>query len=143
MYAPGTFPYAGLGGWTPTPGELVYAYQVYSSGTLAAMVYQVSLLNPAGNIGAADLGNGGQAPSSMVLGGGVAAWSFTPDGLLGEHSTGVVFSSIKMPEMWIGSVIDGESSMGMVPSPGLNDIPEPATISLLALGAFGLLRRKR
>ena len=147
VYAPGAFTYAGagLGGWTPTPGEMVYAYQADSAGSLAVSLLSVGLLNPAGNIGAVDLGDAGVVPSSSILNGSSADWHWSP-ALLSDHSSGLVYCSIKKPQWWFGSVINGESaSGGMLPSPGPDDIPEPATMTLLALGglAAAVWRKKR
>lgn len=145
VYAPGAFPYAGAGydGWTPTPGEMVYAYQVDSTGTLALAEMSVLLDNPAGNIGAFDLGDAGVLPSSKTINGS-ANWHWSP-ALLSDHSSGLVYSSVKKPMWGVATVIDGEFGWGFVPSPGPDDIPEPATMTLLALGgvAAAVWRKKR
>ena len=145
VYAPGAFPYAGAGydGWTPTPGEMVYAYQADSTGTLGLGQLAVLLLNPAGNIGAFDLGDAGVVPSNKAIDGS-ANWQWSPE-LVSDHSSGLVYCSIKKPEWGMGSVIDSEFGWGYVPSPGPDDIPEPATMTLLALGglAAAVWRKKR
>ncbi len=147
VYAPGAFPYAGLDGWTPTPGEMVYAYQIFSTGTAAIEAFQVILGNVADNEGSADLGNGGDPiASSLLLPNFFVNWTVDggdPGLETGENSVGLVYSSIKKPVMSLGSVINSTSASGLVPGPGSADIPEPATMCLLALGAVGLLRRRR
>ena len=51
VFAPGDFPFGG-GGYTPTAGELVYAYQVFVTGAASVSSFSVALENPtANNIG--------------------------------------------------------------------------------------------
>jgi hypothetical protein len=71
-----------------------------------------------------------------------ADFEWTPSEVSGLTS-GLVFSSINAPMDWIGSLADGQSADGFVPSPS-NLIPEPGTLGLLTMGLLSwVARRKR
>lgn len=153
VYAPGTFP-AGYLGYTPTPGEFVYAYQAYETGSAPLSGFSVTLATSADNIGSfAGLGVTGTAPSASyffpnALTPTSANWDFSPTIAAAMSSSGLVFSSPFAPMFSDGSVID-DGTVGDViplPSPNPNYVPEPGTITLAICGliAFGLqyLRRR-
>lgn len=138
VFGPGDFPFAG---YSPTAGELTYAYQVFSTGADAIHAFTLNLGNPANNIGSfGDLG--GEAPSSATLG-AQAVWNFA--GLdIGENSSGLAFSSLNVPESFFGILINGGTTSVAfpLPVPSPNDIPEPASLALMAIGGVAILRRR-
>ena len=143
VFGPGQFAYAG---YTPTVGELAYAFQVFTTGALATTSFSVALDNVADSIGTfGDLT--GDAPTNMTLFPapfGSATWSFAGINT-GGNSMGLVFSSIKVPKNLFGSTIDGGTGAIVIPlpSPDVTDVPEPATMSVLALAGLAMLRRRR
>jgi hypothetical protein len=142
VYAPGAFPFAG---YTPTPGEFTYAYQLFSTRPAAISNFTVGLDNLADNIGTfVDGGNGvtGIQPLDPPhlygpLPGGSASWDF--DGITQDgHSCGLVFSSPYAPLENLAVIVNhGEFRTGLAPSPS-NGVPEPATLWLLGSG-LGLI----
>lgn len=148
VYGPGDFPVA-FTGYTPTAGELTYAYQVFVTGRLELSSAAVAIDVPyqADNIGTFSGGGvGGDAPLGMSFSGAPdsADWEFagiTPPG----SSQGLAFSSHKIPREYFGSVIDGGTFAFVVPlpSPSPIDLPEPTSIALLGFGAIGLLYARR
>jgi hypothetical protein len=143
VFAPGVFPYGGSG-YTPTAGEMVYTYQLFSTGADPVSSFSVALENPADNVGSFS-GLSGDAVSNTVLLPGVKAeWQFT--GITtGGNSEGLAFSSPYVPKELFGIAIDGGtfSIVIPVPTPSDTEIPEPATMSVLALGGLALLRRRK
>ena len=150
VYAPGSY-----GGEDPSGGsEYVYAYQVLNrvESTVAVSVLSIGLEDPAlaNNIDD-DISSGapgfpgGIGPDMCVVGGSSARWAF---GWFGgseigpeEDSSVLIFTSPQGPRWNSSTVVDGGLPVpaGNLPSP----VPEPATLSLLALGAVGALIRRR
>ena len=142
VFSPGAFPYSG--GYTPTPGELVYTYQIFETGAAPLSSFELLLTDPADNIGNfTDLG--GQAPQSQVLSPLTSAkWTFSgiPQGGM---SRGLVFSSPRLPYDLFATVVDTGQSTWVIPlpSPSPVNVPEPATAGLVALGCMMLGLRRR
>ncbi|MBI2825855.1 MAG: hypothetical protein HYX69_14310 [Planctomycetia bacterium] len=131
VYLPGAFPYGGYG---PTPGQVVYAYQVIADpGSFAVSHLSVALLNPANNIGDFPLAGGTPPSSALLTPLSSADWFFTPEATL---SSGLAYSSPFLPIDVFGSVVDGGTSSFVIPlpSPGTEMIPEPGSFVLLSLG---------
>jgi len=142
VFNPGGFPF---GGYTPTAGELTYAYQVFVTGQAPLSSFELVLTDPADNIGTIG-GLPGVNPSSTTLTSGTSAkWTF-PGITTGNNSVGLAFSSPRIPQSLFATVVDTGQTTWVIPlpSPGPNSIPEPATIGLAAMGCMVLgLRRKR
>jgi len=149
VYAPGTFP-VGFLGYTPSPGEYVYAYQAFETGVAPLSSFAVNLEAHADNIGAFSGGGvSGQFPSASFLNDFDSAnWLFDGIPQFGS-SSGLVFSSPHGPMLSSGTTIDHGSSAGVmpVPSPNPPNAPEPATLTLALCGilgmAFEIVRRRR
>lgn len=142
VFNPGQFPYAG---YTPTSGELTYAYQIFVTGSAPLSSFELVLADAADNIGTFnDLP--GTAPNSQTLTPMVSAkWTFggIPNG---GNSNGLAFSSPKIPQSLFATVVDTGQTTWVIPlpSPGPIGIPEPATLGLTAMGCLVLgLRRRR
>ena len=133
--------YGGIGGWTPLPGEMVYAYQLINAGTAPVSSYSVSLINPAGNIGAATItGSPGTASTGTAISSpGSGTWSFSAS--LAASSSGLVFNSPNTPQNFFSSLVDFglNASANPVPSPTAIPVPEPGTGALLICGLAALL----
>jgi hypothetical protein len=136
VFAPGAFPFAG-GGYTPTPGEFTYVYQVIEEGPAAISLYAVAMENPADNIGWFNFGSiTGTAPSDETLYPFESAeWDF-PGFSNGAASSGLVYSSPYGPEDLYGIVLNGGhiAVSQPVPSPGTYTIPEPSALVMLTIG---------
>ncbi len=121
----------GLGGWTPVQGEMVYAYQVFQTGSVPANSYQVIIPNVASNTGTADTGLAGSAPTSFsLISLALAVWDIS----LGT-SVGLVYSSKNVPEHGTAFVFCSTPAfVDPVPSPSATPIPEPGAAMLAACG---------
>jgi hypothetical protein len=143
VYNPGTFPYAG---YTPTAGELSYAYQIFVTGSAPVSSFELILTDPADNPGTFPL-SGGTAPNSQTLNPLTSIkWTF-PGIPSGGNSVGLAFSSPRLPQNFGATIVDtGQTASAVpLPTPGPIGIPEPATLSLAAMGCLmlGLRRRSR
>ena len=144
VFNPGSFP-AAYSGYTPTSGELAYAYQIFVTGSAPVSSFELVLTDPADNIGSFSQ-LGGVAPSSQVLNPLTSAkWTFS--GIpMGSSSYGLAFSSPRIPQNLFATVVDtGQTTFVIpLPSPGSQGIPEPATLGLAAMGCVMLgIRRRR
>jgi hypothetical protein len=145
------------GGYTPTsdpnfPGLPVYcyAYQIWCNDTTPVMDFWVAMIesNEARQIGTFTVDAGDTeavAPADCGLANEQALWTWRDEGLTqGEHSVGLVYTSVNWPtdESWAFALDDALWCGWPVASPSA-DIPEPATLGLLAIGAVALVRRRR
>jgi hypothetical protein len=145
--------------YSPTANELVYAYQVFNTGTVNISLETVALLSgaPADNDGYFTAGSPpmtGQAPFDSSITATQVIWDFKdyrPAGnnyniIPGDHSTGLAFSSIRAPRSDFSITVDGgTSATAVVGGPGATSIPEPSTLILLSIVAvvFGFIRSRR
>jgi hypothetical protein len=149
VFLPSDYPYVGAG-YIPTPGEVVYTYQIFvdADSDLGVSQLTVGLTNSADNAGHFQItGFVGMPPSPEVIAVDAANYSFHAEVDPGTNSAGLAFSSPYLPTILYGSVQDGGVPIGMdLPSPG-SIIPEPATVSLVCLGVlFGAplaIKRRR
>ena len=130
--------------------EFVYAYHISDMpGTLPVGKFSVNMTdsNEANNIDDFAIA-GGVATDDAYFGGAAptldnANWVWDLGLDSGESSVGLVYSSINAPVFETATLHNGgQIALGILPSPS-NIIPEPASLSLLAMGVIGLLRRKR
>ena len=141
VFGPGDFPFSN---YTPTSGELTYAFQVFSTGTDAISKFSLNLPNTANNIGSfSDLT--GDAVTSTSLSVGVnAQWNFA--GITqSNNSEGLAISSIRTPINSFGLVLNGGGFSAVIPlpTPSLEEVPEPSTLGIIGLGSLLLMRRRR
>ncbi|MBU1260802.1 MAG: PEP-CTERM sorting domain-containing protein [Planctomycetes bacterium] len=128
----------------PGSGQYIYAYQASNLGTGLLPIAMFELLggNPslADGIGSQDDGFGGLIPTNN---GASFIWTFT-NGLfvVNEHSAFMVFSSDSGP---IAGSFRLSTEYGDEPpiNNPLTDVPEPATVALLAAGAWAIVIRKK
>jgi len=161
VFAPGDFTTAfPASGYTPTAGQLVYAYQIIPTDGLNTefiSFMSVNLNGDANNISAFELepGNTPSDASTFTFGptgmaGENAEWYFFGGGIpISGRSYGLVYSSPNVPQMLDGNVVDGGLTANVIPLPVPSPvaIPEPGTITMLWLGGLGILaiaaRRRR
>jgi hypothetical protein len=143
VYAPGAVPagFAPIGPYGgPTPGEFLYTYQVYVTGTAPLSELTVFFDNPADNIGSFTAGGvaGGGATTQTLFSAIYADWTFSVP--TGSQTVGVAYSSPFVPINGLGTVVDHGTSQLVIPLPVPSDqmIPEPSTLVLTSCGV-GLL----
>jgi hypothetical protein len=156
VFAPGKFQQAFPGSsYSPSPTELVYAYQTVNTGSSDASTLQVAIADghPADTIGSFSLGDSTQVTPSTVdfqsLGPGFsnsAYWLFqSPTIPSGGLSVGLAYASPDTPEQQFGSLINSglASVADPLPAPSTSPVPEPSTLILLVATAIvlGLGRR--
>ena len=134
--------------YTGTPGELVYAYQVFNTGGVDISKTEAPLLSlaPADNVGdfASD-GMSGVLPSSMSIISADVIWNFASPEIgysspATTKSAGLAFSSSRAPRTDWYVIVDGGGSVNVngVGGPGTTAIPEPSALALLAVMAASL-----
>jgi hypothetical protein len=129
VFPPGVFPYPGVTDWSPLPGQLTYAYQIYHTGPAAVDFMRVNTSIALGsNGGAFDLGNGADIPPSTVAFQGFGSLlHFRFDTIkippMGS-SAGLAFSSDRIPLIGTGT--------GIVSAPSLNAVDDPRVDVLIA-----------
>jgi hypothetical protein len=139
-------------GYTPTPGELVYTYQIHNGPGLEVSLDQLRLLSgaPADHAGYFIVSSAlEQVPYSTSITSTNVTWDFrAPNNIPANgDSRGMVFSSPRLPRNDLDYIVDGGTSCTItgVGGPGTVSIPEPSTLLLLAMaGAFaGLIAIRR
>jgi hypothetical protein len=122
-------------------GQYIYAYQVFDLGTDLPPIATFELLggNPTAAAGIGSLADAysGVMPTNS---GDSFVWTFE-NGILivDKHSAFMVFSSNSGP---IAGDFKLSTEYGDAP-PINSEVPEPATMAILASGVFGLLTRKK
>jgi hypothetical protein len=146
VFAPGDFNAAYPGAAYVAPGKLIYAYQVFVTGTAPLSQFSVSLQNPAGDIGSFEDAvagiTGADYSSAGLFSPGSADWDFQmPTIPQGSMSRGLVFSSDRVPMSYAGGVLDDGQIAAVIPLPSPDGfpIPEPSTVTMLGLAGFALL----
>jgi hypothetical protein len=135
-------------GYTPTANQLVYAFELLSSGTVGATGLSLAIGGqPAGN--GDDFSGGGvsgTAISSAFANNFIASYSFGST-LGGAWTDGMAYSSKNAPELTgPASIIDGGTgtlAASFVARPSATPIPEPSTCLLTCSGMLLLLVWRR
>jgi PEP-CTERM motif-containing protein len=141
VFAPGAFGVA-FPGLDPSGGtDYVYAYQIDNLDTnITKLTVGLDGDEALGSIGSiADVG-AVDPSAALYVGSGPssAAWDFTGLGN-GQSSALLFFTSAEAPELHISTVAADWSNTQDLPSP----LPEPASLSLLAIGAGFMCVGKR
>ena len=129
VFAPGTFPFADPSGGS----DYVYAYQIDNLDTnIVQFTVGLDGDETLGSIGSIPDGASTNPDVSAYVGAGPtsAAWDFTGFGSA-QTSDVLFFTSAQAPELHSSTVSAQWANSHDLPSP----LPEPATLSLLALGA--------
>jgi len=153
VFGPGEFALAfppSTTSYHPPADELVYAYQIHSTGAAPTSALDVVIYADRSHdsIGSFPLDSGGLPPTgnSFVPSGAFdfATWNFA--GITGSSSEGLAFASRNAPESLVGSLINhGLGATISLPSPSTSPfpVPEPSTVILLAVAAILLGSRRR
>jgi hypothetical protein len=156
VYAPGTFPASfAAGGYSPTPGDYVYTYQVHEDHGAAGdgdfTHLSVDLINGpiVQNIGdfsgvnTVGLVAGVMSDAPFIFTSGSANWIFdAPPIHAGGTSDGLAFSSPNPPVLISGVVSNTVGAAELTPVPVPRLVPESGTLTLAACG-FAILVLKR
>lgn len=143
-------------GYAPVSGDLVYAYQVFNTGSLNITLARVALLNSApAELAGSFTGHGvaGQGPNlSFVTTGQNVTWDFGSGHNIVHpgNSLGLAFSSERTPiSRDVAVIVDGALSTNVpnLAGPGTLNIPEPSCLAMLVAGAvaavIGVARNRR
>ena len=141
VYAPGNYP----GTHADKATSYIYAYQVFNAGASTVTLSGLTVGLAPGSGAASPTDDdaygalGGIAPQLSTLSGTTSVvWYITS--APAEHTTVLLFSSPNDYTFGPATVADGgEGDTQSLPTP----IPEPATLSLLAVACLPLLRRRR
>jgi hypothetical protein len=131
-------------GYTPTPGELVYTYQIYNDATSVEISKTMTLLlsgAPADNEAYfTSNGMSGVLPSSMQIIPADVVWNYSsPNIAPSQHSCGLVFCSNRTPRSDLQAQVDGGLvANAPVGGPGTTTIPEPSALALLSVAMASL-----
>ena len=146
----------GGGGYVPTPGELVYTHQIFTTDAIPPIVGASGMSialpgNPAGNGGGFSAGGVTGVPVALAFADpSIADWSLTVETDAVTPSEGLAYSSTNRPQLTgVPVVVDGGVSAATilhVGIPGPNAIPEPGTFIMASVATLLLLlidRRSR
>ena len=127
----------------PGTGQYIYAYQVLNLGQDLQPIMAFQLLggNPALASGIGSARDGSGTDIVPTNNGTSFLWTFKNGVFVfNEHSAFMVFSTDKSP-------VEGTLKLSTLADygnkPPTTDIPEPATLAMLAAGAIGLMRKRK